>query len=118
MRTDGIECWNKDCVYRDRLFEFSCKAHVGLEEVDADQYVERCRRFMRRTPEHAAVVKTLMEFCRRYKRAFRIADKWGSGTDTFVEADSKAYAYKMAIWELAHNWLSRNKKGDNDKCQK
>ena len=101
MKTDGIECWNKDCVHRDELFQFSCKAH--------DDWIVSCQKFMIRTPEHAAVVKTLKQLSDDLKTARK---KKISSKHLLLKASwiGRRYAIKETIKLLAHNWINRNKK--------
>jgi len=107
MRTDSIECWNKDCEHRDGLFEFSCRALVGLAH--DGEYVERCQKFMRRTPEHAAVVRALKQLSDDLKtaRKKKISPKYPLLKASWI---GRRYAIKETIKLLAHNWINRNKK--------
>ena len=101
MRTDGIECWNKDCVHRDELFQFSCRAH--------DDWIVSCQKFMKRTPEHEAVAKTLKGFCDQYRSKINLIRKFDAKSDTFLAAMSIANTYMIVINDLAHNWINRRK---------
>lgn len=39
MRTDGIECHNLDCPYRDYLYEFSCSKGEWPQPEDCSDYI-------------------------------------------------------------------------------
>ena len=65
---------------------------------------------MKRTPEHAAVVKTLGQLSDNLKvaRKKKISQKYPLLKASWI---GRRYAIKEAIKTLAHNWIARNKKG-------
>lgn len=114
MKTDGIECKNVNCYCHYEQCEYSCAEVDELPPeitISAKEAVLRCNDFRRRTPEHEAVVKTLRSIVSNIKLFDRIAKNAESAASvgSYFNYRGTYNGLYMALADLAHNWIKRNK---------